>query len=81
MSWLHSAIRSEINLYYDKHGKYPANLSDLDIPFPGDNASPAMLSLISYQTDGQKFELSWRMPDNKEIKLQGERGKITTDGL
>jgi len=57
VSWLQVAILEELNSFYVKHGKYPRTLRDLNIPFPGDNATPDMLKLFTYTPDVNSFKL------------------------
>jgi hypothetical protein len=66
MSWLNAAIREELDDYYKAKGKYPPQLSDLSIPFPGDGAKPEMLNNFKYVTDGTYYETV------NEIRYDGE---------
>jgi len=78
MSWLNAAISEELAEYYDTHGHYPDKLTDLTIPFPGDNAKPEMLEKFEYSTDGTSYEMICNIDwiDREIYKEHAHAGKI-----
>jgi hypothetical protein len=58
LSWLESYIISTLDDEFKKTGRYPNNLDELRIPFPGDNASPEMLRHFKYESSGSSYELT-----------------------
>ncbi len=57
MLWLEASVSESLNNYYRLNGNYPADLNELAIPFPGDNADPEMLRNFRYSTDGKDCEV------------------------
>jgi hypothetical protein len=78
MSWLDAAISEELSKYYGTYGHYPAELTDLTIPFPGDNAKPEMLKNFEYSTDGTSYEIICNIDSirRETRKEQASAGKI-----
>ena len=79
MSWLNAAIREELDDYYKAKGRYPPQLSDLTIPFPGDGAKPEMLNNFKYVTDGTYYEIIWEVRYGSGINTHKEhvvKGKM-----
>jgi len=79
MSWLNAAIREELDDYYKVKGRYPPQLSDLTIPFPGDGAKPEMLNNFKYVTDGSYYEITWEVRYGSGINAHKEhvvKGKM-----
>ena len=64
VSWLRTSILAELDGAYAKIGEYPERLEDLEIDFPGDNATPEMLKHFTYTTDGKSFKLRVDMNDH-----------------
>jgi hypothetical protein len=77
VSWLRTAILDELNGYYAKHKEYPETLRDLSISFPGDNATPDMLKLFVYTSDGNSFGLVLETNHEKRYHYEyiGSRGE------
>jgi hypothetical protein len=75
IDWLGIATHAELHRYYGEHGRYPQTLFDLNIPFPGDNATPDMLNEFSYSSDGNSFTLKWQFKYGKRIHSYSEKGE------
>jgi hypothetical protein len=79
MGWLHAKLRADLSQFYNTHGYYPSNLSELRLSTFDDGASALMLTNVNYDSDGDSFRLDWAMPNGRRIRLLSRAGKQEVD--